>query len=155
MTETIVLQQPELSPTQRLDNTLTRTKRELLTIRSVFPFDLFPDTLRIDENKIEIISRKFFSLEEHIFPILIKNINGVVVTTSPFFATVTFEITGHNTNPEPITMLKKREALLAKRIIMGLIAAQKDGKDGIDLSSIPIEQARAKLEEIGRAYEHS
>jgi hypothetical protein len=153
MEQTITITQPPITERERLDKTLERTRRTLLAIKTVFPFDLFPDIIRVDENKVEIIEKKFF-VEEHIFPILIKNITGVVVTTNPFFATLKVEITGFDTNPDPITFLKKSDAIRAKRIIMGLITVQKDGKDGIDLSNIPLEEVRHKIEEIGKAQEH-
>ena len=37
------------------------TKTVHFSAKSVFPFDLFPDEIRIDENKVDIIHSQFFN----------------------------------------------------------------------------------------------
>lgn len=138
-----------LSEKVKLDQLATQTQRSLLTIKSAFPFDLFPDTVRIDENKVEITKREFF-VDEKIFPIIIANITGVVVTTNPFFATMKIEVVGHSMNPDVVRMLRHDDAIKAKRIIMGLVTAN---KQNVNLSQIPFEHVREKVEEIGKALE--
>lgn len=134
----------------KLDKLITRTNQNILTIHSVFPFDLFPDTIHIDENKVEIIHRPFF-FEEQIFPILISRITSAKITTNPFFATLKLEIRGYETNPEAVRMLWYKDAIKAKRIITGLIACS---QENIDLSAVNINEAAQKIEKIGKALEH-
>lgn len=124
-----------------------KTQRTLFSVRGVFPLTLFPDTVRIDENKVDLIYHNFF-FSHSLFSILIQNINGVTVTTGLFFATLSVEISGFEQNPEDIRFLPKESALKAKRIILGLVAAH---KEGVDLSKIPMEKIVSEVEEIGRA----
>ena len=49
-------------------------------------------------------------------------------------------------NPGEITFLWNSDAYKIKRIITGMTAAV---KEGIDLSAVPINELRHKLEEIG------
>lgn len=142
-----------LTEVTKLDNLVKKTNRRILSIQSVFPFDFFPDTVHIDENKVDVIHRTFF-WEKQMFPILIKNINGANITTNPFFATLSIEVTGYEKNPRPIRFLKRNDAVRARRIILGLVACAKEGRKGIDLSKIPLTELREKVEEIGKSREH-
>lgn len=142
------------SPSQartKLDQLVDKSNMRLLTIHTVFPFDFFPDTIHIDENKVDIIHRQFF-IEKQMFPILIQNINAVVLTTNLFFATLTIEVSGYEKNPDPIQMLWHKDAILARRIILGLVACF---KEGIDISQLAKDEVRRKVEEIGKAREHT
>lgn len=136
---------------ENINHLVEKTHRRLLTIHTVFPFDFFPDTLHIDENKIDIIHRTFF-IEKQMFPLLVKNINAVVLTTNLFFATLTIEVTGYERNPDPIRLLWHKDAVLAKRLIFGLITC---AKEDIDTSKLNLPELRTKLEEIGKAREHN
>ncbi len=129
----------------KLNNLLERSNRIIFSTQTVFPFDFFPDEITIDETKIQIIKRTFFYTQQA-FPILIKNIHNISVSSSLVFASVKFEITGMEENPGEITFLWNSDAYKIKRIITGMTAAV---KEGIDLSAVPINELRHKLEEIG------
>lgn len=147
---TINVDQKSVSPppsVKKLDELVAKSQRILYKTKTVFPFDLFPDEIIIDENKIDIIVKPFF-YTENIFPILLKNIHGVNINATLFFASITFELTGIEANPGEIRFLWQQDAYKIKRIVTGLTAAV---KEGIDLSQIPQEELVAKVEEIGRA----
>ncbi len=138
------------SDQEKLDILVSRTQRTLLKFHGVFPFDFFPDTIRIDENKVDITYRHFFFFK-HMFPIFIKNINAARVNTGVFFASLAVEVTGFEINPKPVNYLWKRDAIKARRIILGLVVAY---KEGVDVSQIPTHELVEKVEEIGKAQEH-
>lgn len=132
---------------QKLDKLLDKSNRIIYRTQTVFPFDLFPDIIVIDESKIEVITRTFFYTEQH-FPILLKNVHGVTILNSIFFSSVHFEVTGVETDPGEIKYLWNEDAIKIKRIITGVTAAI---KEGIDLSQIPLHDLQSKVEEIGKA----
>lgn len=113
--------------------------------QSAFPFQLFPDKIIVELDKITIVRRSFAM--KNVFPILLDNLNSISVTRGFFFASLSFEITGYETNPGDIEFLWASDAAKAKRIIMGLVNAR---KQGVDVSKIPLEELKSDLEEIGK-----
>ncbi|MCA9327672.1 hypothetical protein KDA14_04045 [Candidatus Saccharibacteria bacterium] len=136
--------QAELS---KLDALHKRATSVLFRCSTMFPFDLFPNTLLIDHNKVDIIYRTFFG-NSHTVSIPIAQLNYVGVESVFFLATLKLETIGLEQNPAPLAMLGTRDAEMAKNILFGLMAAE---KHDIDLSAIPDEQMLAKVIEIGRA----
>jgi len=138
-------QTPSGNEEQKLNNLLERSNRIIFSTHTVFPFDFFPDEITIDETKIQIIKKTFFYTQQT-FPILIENIHNVTVSSSLFFASVKFEVSGSEENPGDLTFLWNSDAYKIKRIITGITAAV---KEGVDLSAIPLSELREKMEEIG------
>lgn len=134
---------------EKLQHTLVSAKRILLKIRAVFPFDFFPNEIIVDENKVDIVSRKFFFSKE-VFSIPIMNINGVTSSSNLVFGEIRIEAWGIHRLPEPVRYLRKQDALKARRIIGGLIMAN---REKVDIANIPLLKARKVLEEIGRSQE--
>ena len=137
----------------KLNNLVKRSNRILFEADTVFPLDLFPDTIRIDENKVDIIARQFLSTK-HVLTIMIDSINTVTLSTGPIFATLNFEVngfvTGYEVKPGPIRHLWKRDAVKIRRIVLGLVAAR---NENIKLEEIPPAALRPKVEQIGKAKE--
>jgi hypothetical protein len=142
-----------MDETDKLDNLVMKANRNLLEISTVFPFDLFPNTIRVDENKVDIIYRSSF-FDKHVVSILIKNINSVTISTAILFATINFEVsgfvTGYEVKPTPIRYFKKKDAVHLKRVVMGLIAAQ---NEGVDLAKMSPGEIKPKIEQIGKSNE--
>lgn len=67
----------------KLDRLAEKSGEVLFETRSVFPFDLFPDSVIVDINKVTIMKRDL--LTQAVFPIIVKNINGARVYRSIFF----------------------------------------------------------------------
>ncbi len=134
-----------------LTTLLAKASQKILVVHSVWPFDFFPNTLMIDHNKIDFIYNDFF-WTKHTFSVHIKNVNCVIVGIDPLFASLTVKVTGFEENPEQVKFLKKSDAILARRLIMGLVAAD---KEQVDLSAMSIEESRKTLEQIGKAGEEA
>lgn len=133
---------------QKFDNLVNRSQQTLYEIKSVFPFDFFPNTLTIDIDKITVKFKQFFSSVE-IRSINISNISQVYVDSGPLFATmyVADQVIVDESSRMRIPYLKKDEAMKARRIIQGLIIAK---KSEIDLNNINDEDMLEKVEELGR-----
>src|SRR5579859_2932045 len=98
---------------------LHRTKRILVRISSVFPFDFFPSTVEIEDNKVTVTHRQFFACSQ-IFSIDMHDISNIFVETAPFFATLKIITRSFVENNIKIPWLKRSDALHARNIIEGL-----------------------------------
>ena len=139
---------PTLAPIlPSFDKLIEQSQKVLLTISSFFPFDLFPDKIIVDENKVRIIN-KFFFFTEKIDCILLDNITDVEITTSPFFATLKIRDASYYRYPRifKVRLLKIHEALEASRLIQGLISAK---KAFIDFSNLNLKVLKEDLELLG------
>ena len=61
--------------TRKLERLITKSQKTLLEVTTVFPFDFFPDRVRIDEIKVDIISFEFSSHTTHI----LQSLNVIVL----------------------------------------------------------------------------
>lgn len=130
--------------TERLEDLIDKTQ-PLLRIRTSIPLDPFPNEIVIDANKVSIIYRYFFA-SENIHSVFIKDISDVLVETSLIFSTLKIVDVGFTENSIDINYLKTKDALKARRIIQGLVVAQ---KNGIDLSKCEQSEIADKVEELG------
>ena len=101
----------------------------LMRIHSVFPFDLFPDTITLQKDKIDIIHRPFFFTKE-VFTVFINDIRTIRINSGPFFATLSFELKGmmEEQNPEPISFLRKKSAKKIRKLALNLCVSQSKNK---------------------------
>src|SRR5690606_31028444 len=100
------------------------TEGILCKVKAVFPLQLFPDSITVDSNKIDIIYREFF-WTKYIFTILHEDLRTIKVSTVPFFATVYFEVKGYEDNPRPVRFLWSEDAVRLREVIIGLNKAIK------------------------------
>lgn len=132
---------------EKLDTLVKKSDQQLISVQTVFPFDFFPDSITVDENKIDIVHGIFF-FSSSISSILIKDIKYAHVSYNPFFATLNIEVAGFEQNPEKIPYLKKRDADKLLRIIIGLVTLS---KEKIDVTKLNNEELLQKVEKIGAA----
>jgi hypothetical protein len=122
-----------------------KSNRILLSISShAFPFDLFPDTINIEEGRITIITRTFF-LSSRVHSVDIKDVSNIFVNIAPFFAQLVIISKTFEENEVRIKNLRKDEAVFARRIIEGLrLFASKQ----IETSNYTVRELLAKLQEL-------
>ncbi|OGE17404.1 hypothetical protein A3F00_00955 [Candidatus Daviesbacteria bacterium RIFCSPHIGHO2_12_FULL_37_11] len=98
----------------------------LLKISAIFPFDLFPDTVTIDSDKVSVICKNIFGMQD-ISSVLIENISHVDVSTGILTCTLHIIDSSNYRNPIDIIAhnLHHSDALKARKLIQGLIAARK------------------------------
>lgn len=103
-----------------------KSNKIIFSISSVFPFDLFPDTLTIQENKVKIIFHHF-PMSYQIHAVLFRDITDVVVDTHLFLSTLTMIDSSNYRFPIEISVrnLQIDDALRARDIIQDLVAAQR------------------------------
>lgn len=144
-----VVSQTNAEALATLQKLADQSQKVLLTISSIFPYDLIPDTLTIDENKVNFIRKEIFGAE-NIHSVLIEDITNITVNTGPFMASL--EIIDSSNVRFPITYsikhLKINKANLARRLIQGLITAK---RSGVDLSSCNEKDLLKTLETLGHA----
>lgn len=129
-----------------LDKLVTSSARVILDIRAVFPFNFFPDELVLDETKLSIHTNFFFSTKQ-VRSLEYKDIFNVSIQTGLFFAKI--EITDRYFSQDPTTIeyLWKSDAILARRLIQGMIIAT---NEDIDMRKLPMDELLSKLSRIGQ-----
>lgn len=120
------------------------SKRVITRISSVFPFELFPTTIEVEESKVTVIYRQFFwcsqtqSMDMH-------DISNTFLETAPFFATLRIITRSFIENSIKIPWLKRKEAIQTRNIIEGLrIFSQ----ERIDTSKYELKDLISRLEAL-------
>lgn len=139
------MQDTQLQQEQRLDLVTRGAQEVLFSVQTVFPFKLFPDTVSVTKDKVEIVYSYFF-FSKQVFSILLIELSTVEVETNPFFASMRFEVQGYEKNPEIVRFLPKDAALRLQSTIIGLMSAK---KQGVQVEQIPREKLRPQAERIG------
>lgn len=123
------------------------TKDTLFSMKSVFPFDLFPNKVIIEKKQIVLVYRQFFWTSQE-YHVLIEDMLMPIVEFSPFFATLRLELGpgAFQQNPPVIKFLKRNEAKEAKLLITGLLICN---KEKIDITNLKNEDIIKKAEKIG------
>jgi len=134
---------------KRLDNTtvanlVKKSNRILVSISShAFPFDLFPNTINVEEGRITIINRHMLSSEVH--SVDISDISNVFINTSIIFSQLVIISNTFENNEIKIRNLRPKEAIFARRIIEGLRIFE---NKQINTSNYTKEELIAKLKEL-------
>ena len=122
-----------------------KSNRILATISThKLPFDLFPDTLNIEEGRITVVTRNFF-FSSQVHSVDIKDISNVFINMAPLFAQLVIVSKTFTKNKIRIKGLRKDEATFARRIIEGLRLFE---NKQIDTSNYTKKELIAKLEEL-------
>lgn len=134
---------------QKLSDLVRGSQNVLLKATAVFPFDLIPNMITVDENKVSVIY-KYFPNTETVHSVLIENITDVTVNCSPFFASLKIVDSTNYRHPQTIIIdkLYKKDAFHARKLIQGLITAK---KEHINLCNFETKQLCEELEILGAA----
>lgn len=128
---------------QTVEDMVSNSNRILLRVSSVFPWDLFPSSIIVEETRLTIIHRQLFSSQLH--SIDIKDISNIFVGTGILFAQLTIVSNTFVENQIIVNRLWKKEAIHTRRIIEGLrMFVNKD----IDTTSYRVEDLLSKLKEL-------
>ncbi|HEX7018121.1 MAG TPA: hypothetical protein VF209_04410 [Patescibacteria group bacterium] len=143
---------PQLVLTQRKPPSLHDINNEANTIlwraSTVFPFTLFPDEVVVSLSSVDIVYRPFF-FSKQVFPILIKDLVTVTVSTNLLFGSLSLEVRFQEQNPPDVNYLWKDDALRLRRIITGLLTAY---KEGVDLSKYSPHEILEEVDIIGSSH---
>jgi len=134
---------------KRLDNKtianlVKKSNRILLSISShAFPFDIFPNIINIEEERITIIKRHLLASE--INSVDIKNISNIFINRTIFLSQLVIISKTYEENEIKIKNLRTKEAVFARRIIEGLRIFE---NKKIDTSKYTKKELIAKLEQL-------
>ncbi|HSW88703.1 MAG TPA: hypothetical protein VLG12_06090 [Candidatus Saccharimonadales bacterium] len=127
-----------------LENLRKKSKRIITSISSVFPFELFPSTIEVEDNKVTVIFRQFF-WSSQTQSMDMQDISNTFLETAPFFATLRIITRSFVENSIKIPWLKRGEANHTRNIIEGLrIFSQ----ERIDTSKYELKDLIKKLESL-------
>lgn len=118
----------------------------LFVAKTVFPFVLFADTLKIDRQKVTIVHNDFL-LKSRTVSTEIKNIMNIESALGPLFGTITITSKHFLNNTQTIKYLRRGDVVKAQRLLQGFIIAQ---RAKVDTDHIDQEQLIRLLNDLGQ-----
>ena len=132
---------------EQLRKVIDNSCETLVTATTVFPFTLFPDTVTIDRNKLNITHRVFFWTGE-VINIKIEDILNVTARVGPFLGSIQIHTRFYDPHRAyVVNLLWRKDALKIDRIMQGYYVAK---EEGIDLSVLDTQELAQKLDELGK-----
>lgn len=127
-----VVHKPQQQTNSQTVSQLVRKNREILIkLQTVFPFDLFLDTLTVDPTKIDYTCHILFS-PGYTESIPIENITDVIIESSVLFSTLRISFANYPTSQISIKPLWNNGAKKARDIITGLVQIEKKQSGIVD-----------------------
>lgn len=127
----------------KLDELVRKSNRRIISISSTFPWDFFPNTIEIEESRINFIFRQFMSFQTH--SVDIRDISSVFLESGFLFATLQVVSRTYIKNDIRIDYLWKEKAMKVKRIIEAL---RTFAYNNIDTSNYEINELIDKLQKV-------
>lgn len=134
--------------TQAFSQLMRKSQEVLIHMKTVFPFDLFPDTLTVDPIKINYKCNILFS-SGYTESIPIANVTDVVVESSVLFSALRISFANYPTTQILVKPLWKKDAICARDIIAGLVQTE---KKQVDVMNTPTTNPQT-LQKLGHAIE--
>jgi hypothetical protein len=134
------------SETEKLISLAGGSQDNLFVAKTVFPFILFADTLKIDRQKITIVHNDFLG-KSQTASTEIKNIMNIEADVGPLFGSLIVTSKHFLNNTQTIRYLKRNDVATAQRLLQGFMIAQ---RAKIDTDNIEREQLLALLNGLGQ-----
>lgn len=128
---------------RQTEEMVRKSNREVFSISTLFPWELFPTTIRIQENKVSFIFRQFLTSQEQ--DVDIRDISNTHIDQGFFFAELKIISNTFANKPVVVDHLRKKDAQRARMYIQGL---QLFNQKNIDTSDYEIKELIQKLEEL-------
>lgn len=136
---------PDQDPERLLDMT-TNAQHKLFEASTVFPLNLFPDTITVDREKVTVANRYFYRVAK-INSTPIADLQSVEADVGPFFGTVKLTSKYFINNTRELHFLWRNDAIKVQRLLQGyIIATQRE----IDCNTIDTDQLRTLLLDLGQ-----
>jgi hypothetical protein len=132
--------------TEKLTILAAGSHDNLFVAKTVFPFVLFADTLKIDRQKVTIVHNNFFWTSQTVST-EIKNIMNIEVDVGPLFGSITITSKHFLNNSQTIRYLKRSAVTCAQRLLQGFMIAQ---RAKINTDSIDKKQLLILLNDLGQ-----
>jgi hypothetical protein len=130
---------------QALANLAEEEPKILLTMKSAFPFVLFPTSVVIDSHRVTVVQRHF-PLGSTTQTISVKDISSVIVTHAYPFASMKILHKFVGNEPIEISRMSPQNIDKAQKIIDGLIIVD---RQQVDLTQQEKKSLTKNLEELG------
>ncbi|HSX19417.1 MAG TPA: hypothetical protein VLE91_04810 [Candidatus Saccharimonadales bacterium] len=128
---------------QKVNELVKMSNRCIIKISSAFPWNLFPNTIEVEESRVTFITRQLLSSQSH--SVEIKDISNVFLESSLLFSTIQVVSRTFIKNNIKINYLHKGKAKKVKMIIEGLRTFD---TNNIDTSNYEIGELISKLSEL-------
>lgn len=128
---------------QKVDDLVKKSNRCIISVSSLFPWNIFPNTIDVEDSRVTFTRRQFMSSQTH--SVEIKDISNVFIESSFFFATLQIVSRTFIKNNIKINYLHKDKTKKVKMIIEGL---RTFATNDIDTSNYEIDELVSKLGEL-------
>lgn len=135
-----------LQQVKKLADVAENADEVLFQADTVFPFTLFPDTLKVDRQKIMLIHREFFQVS-NTQNVQLNDIQSIEADTGPFFGTLQITTQQFENTVLKIHFLTRKDTLMAQQLLQGVVIAN---QQNIDYANIPTSQLVPLLKKLGR-----
>lgn len=131
---------------KKLRNIVSRSHEVLMTVNTVFPITLFPDSVTVDRTKVTITRRDFFWTSD-VMSIRIEDVLNVSASVGPLFGSLTIASRVMSTIDHfKINHFWRNDAIRLKHIIQGYVIAQ---HNNIDTAHLETKELIDTLRELG------
>lgn len=139
--------QHQQTSTSELEEAAKQSQHILIQADAIFPFDLFPDTITVDRQKLTIVRRELWKTKQTV-SVAHNGITNIQADMGPLFGSLTVTSGDFMNGTQTIRYLRKRDVLAVQQLVQGLILAQ---KEGIDTNAIEDDQTLLRLlDKLGR-----
>ncbi|OGF99314.1 hypothetical protein A2Y99_05195 [Candidatus Gottesmanbacteria bacterium RBG_13_37_7] len=128
---------------QTVNDLVKMSNRSIYSISTQFPWNIFPNTIDIEEDRVTFTFRQFLSSQSH--SVDIKDISNVFIESSLISATLQVVSHTYIQNDIKIGHLNRKKAEKARRIIEGLRTFV---EHNINTSNYGVLELIAKIEEF-------
>lgn len=130
----------------KLQKLVQQSNRIIAQCSAIFPFDLFPTTIVVEDSRITVIFRSFFSVAEQ-HTVDIKDVTNVFVGNGPIFGSLVIVSRTFIQNSLRINKLWKKDAVRIRNAIESLrtIARQQ-----IDTTNIEKKELVENIQKISK-----
>lgn len=129
----------------KLETVAQKSHEILFKANTVFPFNLFPDTVTVDREKVSFATRYFFRVAQ-ITSVPVRDILSVEADIGPFFGSVRTASRYYVTNPKSVKWLWRKDAIKLQRLLQGYIIVH---EQDIDCDEIKKEELIKLLNDLG------
>ncbi len=122
----------------------------LLSVRTVFPFVLIADTLKIDRHKLTVVHNTLFGASQTV-SIRLKDLRNVEADIGPLFGSIILTSQHFLNNTQTIKFLKRKDIIEAQRLLQGFMIAH---EAQIDTDNIDHNKLKSLLNKLGQENLH-
>lgn len=131
---------------KKLRNIVSQSHEVLMSVNTVFPITLFPDSVTVDRTKVTITRRDFFWTSD-VMSIRIEDVLNVSASVGPLFGSLTIASRVMSTIDHfKINHFWRNDAIRLKHIIQGYVIAQ---HNNIDTAHLTTNELIDTLRELG------